>query len=71
MGALGAGLAVARLLVSGRILLIALIFGLIFSLFEWWRPHGRLRVRICGVTYWALVIYAAINISSDERSRPH
>jgi hypothetical protein len=43
-------------------LLIALIFGLIFALIEWWRPSSRMGERICGVTYWALVIYAAINI---------
>jgi hypothetical protein len=41
-------------------LLIALMFGLIFSLVEWWRPW--LGKRICGVIYWVLVFYAAINI---------
>jgi len=40
--------------------LIALMFGLIFGLVELWRP--RLGGRICGVIYWVLVIYAAINI---------
>jgi arylsulfatase A-like enzyme len=43
-------------------LLFGLIFGLIWGLIERRRPGSRLAGRICAVTYWLLVIYAAINI---------